>query len=310
MSNVISSTWDFKKIFTQRLPFLTMLYASNRWKEPEKVWTELYTIKTSNRIREDTLQTSGFGLFGSMAENEKVTYDKTVQGPSKSFIHTMYGRGFKMSALQILFDIDGHVKKFVPLLNRAMRISIQQTAMDLWNNAFTTTLTADGLSLCNNSHTTLRSGLTYDNLTTTALSNDGYETACVMLASMKDPDGNPLSLSADTLLTCPTLGPLGWKLHKSPVVADARTIAGGNVAHSDPSYTRDNLNKVLISPFLTSTTTYFVLAPKADREIIWYWAMKPRPSHAIDFDSETAKSKIMYACSLGANDGRGVVGKA
>ena len=294
---------DFPKLFASRLPYIDKLIGPDSWKEIDNQWMQYFNIRNSDRMREDFLEYAGFGLFRSIGEHEKVTYDQMIQGPSKSVLHTLFGLGFEIGYLVGKHDIDGIVAKNAPELGRSMRVSLQTLAAALWNGSFSTTLTADGQYLCDTDHTYIRGSGTWANapLVATALGHAALESAIVTFSRLKDPMQNPMTIQPQNLLIPPELAPMAHELLQSQLRHDTTTHA--------ESYVHGKLTPH-VWPFLTSSTAWWVLAPQNQLQIYWYWSVKPETSHGLDFDTGAGKTKTLFACSTVAVDPRGVYGTA
>jgi hypothetical protein len=294
---------DFAKLYAERLAFMDHLIGPNRWPEVDSTWQQLFNIKSSTRMREEVLLHSGFGHFAEIGEGEKVTYDSLVQGPSQSFTHVLYGKGYQIGLLAARHDLDGLIAKNAPLLGQAQRNSVQQLAATWWDNTITTgtSTTADGLTVLNASHTYLRGGGTWSNLATAALGQSALESAFVSFAKLKDLNGDPqpLPTSGLRLLIPPDLEPTAFELLKSRLRSDTTDNA--------QSFTY-NKAQIISWPWLSSSTNWWVLSPKQYQEIYWFWNIRPETSHGFDFDTETAKSKILFACSYGCPHAKGIYG--
>jgi hypothetical protein len=293
---------DFRKLYADRLAYINTLIGPEDWPEIDQQWERYFNITTSSRMREEWLEYGGFGKFTSMGENDAVTYDQMVQGPSKSVTHTQYGRGYQVGWLASKDDLDGIISRNAPELGRSMRVSVQTTAADLWNNAFSTTLTADGQYLCDTDHTFLRGGSTWSNTPgSVALGHATLENALINFRKIKNFMGDPAPMIPSTLLIPPDLEPIAHELLQSRMRHDTTT-------HAD-SFLTGKLS-VESWPFLSSTTAWWVLSPKNQLKVYWMWRIKPETSHGYDFDREAAKTKTLYACSTVAVDARGVYGTA
>lgn len=292
---------DFPKLYAQRLAYIKKLIGVERWPEAERQWEGLFRIEPSSKMREEFLEYSGLGSFRELAENENVTYDNIIQGPKKVFTHLVYGLGYQIGWLAGEHDLDGIINKHAPALGRAMRNTIQVQAAAFWNGAFTVQKTADGLYYFDTGHTYVRGGGTWDNMPSvvTTLGHTALETAIVSFRTQKDLMGEPQPLPCTRLLIPPAYEPMAHELLVSGLRHDTTT-------HADSFLTK----KLTVEswPYLTITTMWAVLAPKEYTEIYWFWNVKPETTHGFDFDSGAAKTKTLYACSLGAVDPRGSYG--
>jgi hypothetical protein len=295
------STGDFAKLYEDRLPYLNTLIGVNRWSEVESQWMNLFKIESSKKIREEFLEWAGFGGFREVEENDAVTYDQIVQGPQKTFTHKLWGLGFQIGLLSRMFDLSGICKKHGPALGLAMRNSIQTQAFAFYNGAFGTYTCADAKYYIDTAHTYIRGGGTFDNMPSTGvtLSHSVLETALINFMNQKNFQGEYQPIQPKYLLIPPALVPTAHELLRSTMRSDTTTHANSWLT---------NQLEIIATPFLTTTTMWFILAPKGQREAYWFWALKPTTTHGFDFDTEAAKTKALYAFSGGFVDPRGAYG--
>jgi len=290
---------DFPRHYAARLPYINKLIGPERWKTPQFMFNQLFKFEPSKRIREEFPTYAGLGLHESMTEGAKVNYDKMVQGPYKSFTHVQYGLGFQIGFQSAKQDLDGFTKKYATHLRRSLDYSLETQGADILNGAFATYTTADGQYLCSDSHTYIRGGGTWDNKATAALGHTALEAALVSFMQLKDMQGQPQPLTPAEIWYPPALDPMVHELLKSRTRHDSTTDAS--------SYVYGKVSPKCW-PFITTSTYWFIMAPKADREIYWFWNSKPFVSHGFDFDTHTAKTKNLYVMSMGAVDPRGIYG--
>lgn len=291
---------DFPNHYRSRLPYINQLIGAEKWGETAEVWPQLFDIGTSTRMFEEFPMIGGFGLFPTMGENDAVTYDSIMQGAYKRFSHTLYGSGYQIGFMAAQHDLDGLIKRYAPAMARALKLSLQTIAADFWNGVFGTQLTADGQYVCDTDHTYIRGGGTWSNdAGATAIGHTALESALVAFKKMKDLNKQPQELQAQFLLIPPDLEPIVHELLRT----DTRVDSANNIK----SYISGKLT-VIVWPFLSSTTNWFILSPKESRTVKWLWNIKPRTSSGFDFDREAAKTKTLFACSVGAIDPRGIYG--
>ena len=293
------SRGDFRKLYADRLAYIDSMIGPDEWPEDDPaMWEQFYNIKTSNKMREEVLYWGGFGRFVEMGENDAVTYDQIVQGPSKSITHTLWGLGFQIGYLTQKHDLDGIVAKNAPALGLSMRQSIQAFAMELYNNLGTET-TADGVAVVATTHTFVRGSGTFSNRTTSNIGQAALEAGLVAFRRQKDLMGNPQPLPAESLLIPPDLEPISHELLQSRMRSDTTTHAESFV-----------YNKVTpkASPWIDSTTQWLIMGPRKQLKIVFYWNIRPETSHGYDFDREAVKTKALWAGSRTAIDPRGIYG--
>lgn len=139
------------------------------------------------------------------------------------------------------------------------RVTQDQYAFGLFRTAFTTTLTADGVSFINSAHPLIGGG-TVDNTVTGALSNTTLNTAIVKLREQKNQAGVVLGGVPTILLVPPALFQLAIQITQSALISDSGNNAI-NVWRSAYGIT------VYQSPYLGavaggSDTAWFLLTPQ------------------------------------------------
>lgn len=101
-------------------------------------------------------------LFNEVAEGEDYSFERPKQGASKTLTIKKWGLGFSVTEEMVddgKFEV---ISSFSKRLAKSGKESQEITAANIFNNAFSTTTTADGLALFHTAHT-LPSGLTFAN---------------------------------------------------------------------------------------------------------------------------------------------------
>lgn len=137
------------------------------------------------------------------------------------------------------------------------RLSQDDNSFALYRNAFTTTLTADGIALISASHVLLN-GATFSNLITGALSSTTINTAIISLAQQKNQAGVIKGQQPAVLLVPPALIQTALQQTQSALIADNANNAI-NVWRSTYGFV------VLSNPYLGaaaggSDTAWFMIA--------------------------------------------------
>ena len=139
------------------------------------------------------------------------------------------------------------------------RVTQDNSAFELFRNAFTTTLTADGVSFINSAHPLIGGG-TVSNVITGALSDTTLNTAIVALREQKNQRGVILGGVPSILLVPQRLWKYAMQLTESALVADNANNAI-NVYRSAYGF------RVYSSPYLGAAaggcdTAWFMLTPQ------------------------------------------------
>lgn len=143
------------------LPALEELFRHELELHP-KIREKLFSVK---RISGDIWQSSEMGdlqNFIEVPEGTDYTFVAPRQGASKTLKPKKYGLGFSISEEAVEDGKFDEIAAAVKMLAESAIDSQEVSAMDIFNNAFGSATTWDGLALCATAHT-LPSGLTFRN---------------------------------------------------------------------------------------------------------------------------------------------------
>lgn len=289
---------QFADLFFSRLPYLDEIIYEN-FDAPSLTYPLVFQVKNSSRMREQTTGVTGFDLFSTQADGDKVEYDALLQAHDKTFTHSKYGKGFQISEDTAEDDIDGVITDAAPALGRVAQVSIETVIWNVFNNGFTTEQSPDGVSVFNANHV-LRGGGTFNNLVSGDLSVANLESAINIFDDMRD-ERNVLIETAPSALVIPP--ELRWVAHEI-LRSELRSDTANNATNA---FNQIGM-RVIMSKYLTGATDWFVLMPKERMKFIVYWRRRPVTDHALDFDTGNMKTKMTYRFSVGVADWRGAVG--
>lgn len=291
---------QYTDLFESRLPYIDEILFEN-FDAPSLTYPMVFNVRDSVRAYEEITGITGFDQFTKKPEGTKVEYDKLLQAYDKRFTHETWGKGFQISFEAMTDDIDGAITNAAPALARVARNSIETELFDIYNNAFGTTTTPDGVALCSNSHV-LTGGGTADNLITGDLAQGTIEDALNLYADMKDERGQLVDMEGEIILTHPYQR---WILHEI-LQSQLRSDTANNASNA--------LNQLgiqtVFSKYLTDTDAWFLLSSPDKHRVIVYWRQEPFTDSTLDFDTRNMKTAMFYRLSSGAADWRGVVGSA
>lgn len=198
----------------------------------------------------------GSPLFSVVGETQSVP-QSTPKVANKYTVYIKdFAQGIEIS--KDLFDDNMHGvwAKTVADLALKARVTQDQNAFSVFNNGFTTALTADGSAIFS-THTLIGGG-TQANNATTALSVDSLNTGIVSLRTQKDQAGVVLGSVPSILLVPPALFKKAIEVTESALIADS---GNNNVNVYRSAYGIE----VMTSPYLSaaaggSDTAWFLLA--------------------------------------------------
>lgn len=169
----------------------------------------------------------GPGLFSKIGEVQSVPSYVAKVANKWTVTIADFAEGIEVS--KNLFDDDLHnewqsqVAEFAIMARRTQDFN----AFKIFRGAFSTTLTADGISLVNASHTLIGGGTTSNRITaasvgaaTSALTTSALNTGMILLAQMKSQSNVPLQCVGDTLLVPPALYVTGRQVAASALVPE------------------------------------------------------------------------------------------
>jgi hypothetical protein len=185
------------------------------------------TVGTSDIFIQDTADGAsviaevfkGSGLWEERGEEENVAGGTPKITNKITFIVTEFAKSIDIP--KVFFDDNRHgaYEKMVRDFALKARITQNNNGFGLYRNAFTTTLTADGVAFISASHVTI-SGETVSNLVTGALTESTLEDANTAIREMKSQDGVVIGSEAATLLVPTKLYPEACRIVKSALRAD------------------------------------------------------------------------------------------
>lgn len=198
------------------------------------------------------------GLFSIIGETQTVPLSTPKVTNKYTILIKDFAEGIEIS--KNLYDDNMHgvwaedVRQFALMA----RVTQDANAFALFRNAFTTTLTADGVSLINSAHVLIGGG-TVSNVVSGALTSTTFNNAIVKLREQKNQAGVILGGVPSILLVPPALFVLACQITESALVNDTGNNAI-NVFRSAYGVT------VYTSPYLGaaaggSDTAWFLMTP-------------------------------------------------
>lgn len=288
------------------LPVLEELFRSELEMHPSRR-EELFKVVKTDRDIWQSSELHDMPLFSTIPEGSDYSFDRPKAGANKTLTITKYGLGFSISEEAVADGKFDHISDAVRKMAKSARESQEIQAMNILNNAFGTTTTADGASLCNATHT-LPSGGTFRNQLSSAsdLSRTSLDT---MLSDFETQfvgdSGIIYKMMPRTLLVAP-----GSKRY-------AMELVGSDLK---PDTTDNNMNsikgdglKVVSSPHLTDTDAWFLLAAPADTglRIISRTGIETKAAGGdAGFVNDSILYKSRYREAIGATHAYGVFGTA
>lgn len=253
-------------------PSLTEHWEHGMQTVPDVV-SQLYDVQTSEQAFEEDQGVGGFGSFDKF--NGMMTYDGFNLLPKTVYRHEEFVKGFIIGRKE--YDDNN----FNLMTNRARALGIaagrtrQEHGVSLFNNAFTTFQTSDGVALCGNH------GANNVNVSNLPLNAANVSAARLVMQNFRDDRGKKLGINADLLIVPPDLEETGFEIIKSSGQVDT---ANNNRNFHEGRY------KMLVWNELSSATAWF-LADSVMMKLFLKWYDRVKPEFALESsDSNTLQA--------------------
>jgi hypothetical protein len=144
------------------LPVLEELFDSS-YKQYEMKRDILFKKESTDTSIWQYSEVHDMPLFSSVAEGADYTFDRPQQGYDKTVTMVKYGLGFSISEECVDDGKFNFIADAMKKMGKSARESQEQAAMNILNNGFSSTTTADGVALFSASHTTPSGDITIRN---------------------------------------------------------------------------------------------------------------------------------------------------
>ena len=122
------------------------------FKYHERQYEKFLNVESSDKAYEDAIHFAGLPPMPEKTENAPVGYFNLIQGGTKRYVNLTYAMGYRASWELTEDDLYGVIKKGPKAIVNSGFFTKEQTAANVLNLGFTTTITDDGVSLFNNQH--------------------------------------------------------------------------------------------------------------------------------------------------------------
>ena len=139
---------NFTDLFESRLAFLDSLYIQSKdLDETKAAWKKIFSIKKSDRAREQVTGVSGFDQVITVGEAEEVPTMNIAQLYDKTFIHTKYAGAFQVSEEMEDDDQDEVIASLAGAHARSFRFTKEVSLANVLNDGGGSETSADGSAI-------------------------------------------------------------------------------------------------------------------------------------------------------------------
>ena len=293
---------NFRNFFgVAALPALDEIFFDH-YEQAEDPRAKLFNMESTDRELVQKAGVTSLGLLNIVAEANQAPKDSFNQSYSKNYSVLKYAKAIGISDEMIQDDRFDMISKMVKSLARSSRETQQFTAMNIFNNAFGSETSWDGVSIISASHPT-EVGNQSNSLTSADLSYSSLAVAEQAFRSVQDGRGKQLLIKPRILLVSESDRQNAIEIVQSPYKANT---ANNNVN----ALGADGGLTVISSPYLTDSDAWFLLADPMDHglRIIDRQAMTTKMDE--DVLAGVMYYKAQYRQALGCDEWRGIFGNA
>lgn len=286
------------------LPVLEELFRVEMQQHPSRR-EQLFKVVSHDRDIWQSSEIHDLDLFNEVAEGGEYSFKRPKQGASKTLTIAKFGLGFSISEEMVddgKFDL---IADMTRKLARSAKESQEIQAMNVFNNGFSSELTADGVSVFNTAHPLPSGGSFRNRLSVDAdLSVTALDTALSDFETQMVGDSGIIYNMVPRALLCHS----SLKRYAHEVVgSDGKADTADN--NLNP-FKMDSL-QVISSPHLTDTDAWFILAAPVDTglRIISRTPIETKAAGPdVGFSTDSILYKSRYREKIGVTHGYGVFG--
>lgn len=273
----------------------------NAFAEIPLCYPSIFNVKSSDSAFEEDMQWAGSLLFVRTPENVEIPEDIFVPGFPKRYQADKYTKEIGFSHEMIR---DGKVPLWndrVADMGFSARQTLEVAHADFYNGAFTTSLTPDGLSLCNAAHPNFRQGTQSNIMAPVAtISVPAVRQMLTQFRRQFDHTGvRRIQVMPEWLIHPPEEE---WN-----VLEILKSAGRPDTANRADNVTR-NILKPFMWPYLTDDKNWFVQADKGRMKIKSYNRETFHTREREDEKTMINFVQAIFAFSFGASDYLGLIG--
>lgn len=286
------------------LPVLEELFQFEMEQHPSRR-EMLFKVVPHDRDIWQSSELHDLDLFAEIAEGSDYTFKRPKQGSAKTLSVVKFGLGFSISEEMVDDAKFDPIADMVRKLAKSAKESQEIQAMSVFNNGFSSELTADGVSVFNSAHP-LPSGSTFRNVLASAadLSTTSLDVALADFETQFVGDSGIIyNKKPRVLLVRPELKRYAMELIGSELKADTPN-------NNLNPFKQDGL-MVVTSPHLTDADAWFLLDVPAETglRIIQRNAIETKAGGGdVGYVSDSILYKARYREKIGVTHAYGVFG--
>jgi hypothetical protein len=281
-----------------------LAFWGDKYNQHEKLYPQLFDVKSSKQAYEETPELIGFGLAPEKTQTSSVSYDTWRQGPVTRFSHVPYALGFIVTHEEVKDNLySSVVSNRTASLARSMRTTREIVGANIYNRAFTAGFVGgDGIVLNASTHPT--DDGTQSNVLTVAanLSEQSIEDLAIQVANADDSRGLRINLRPQKLVI-----PTALEFNATRILKSALQNDTANNALNALSSQGTLPGGFTVNTYLTDTTAWW-MRTDAEHGMCWFDREETTFAQDGDFDTGNLKHKAYMRFVPGWSDWRGLYG--
>jgi hypothetical protein len=255
-------------------------------------WREYFKVENSQRQTEIAMNIVGFGDVPEKPEGDPYVTNLLRPGHEKRVTHTEFGMGFEVTKTALEDDRYDQLKKYAMWLVFSAEYVMGKRAANVFNNAFTTETSADGVAIFSTAHN-LAGGGTFANrpAADSALSWNSLRDSIILLDTDTKHDSGQLSANVEdlVLLVPPQLEMLADR------IVNSTGLPGTDANDRNSIKSRRNID-IKVNKLLTSSTAWFVFAKS--KEMHGFRSYERRPLDQEEPMTDARTKNRLYTISF------------
>ena len=277
----------------------------NNYDEYEPLFRGLFKKKTSDKAFEKEQGVVNLPLAGVKDQGSPIPMFDPMQGYQKEYVNVTYAIG--SSVTREMFEDDQYniINGIPAMLAESMTQTEEIIHHDIYNNGFSSQLSADGVSIFNTAHPLVGGG-TLSNMgqtgVTYALSQTTLEQACIFISRWTDDRGFKKKFQGIVLAV-----PNELMFTAEKILQTEYEVGTGN---NTINPVRGKM-KLTVSPYFTDTDSWFIITDITTRKGTGFVSYERR-AREINRDNEFLTQNLLFTTSkrfsCGCTDWRGAWG--
>lgn len=265
-------------------------------------YSQMLNVDSSGRAFEEDLVSTGLGIATTKPEGTNIALDRPAFRGKVRYTHATYALGYEITREAIEDDLYGAlVSKGSTNLAQSMHEAVEVVGASIFNNAFSTMLSYDGVPLISTAHPGV-GGLTQANRPSPDVdfSSTALQGALEVHMTRQTDRGTRVSLMPTDLWVAPQ----GWIPALEILKAEFRPNAvGGTMGDETPNIIASETGLTPHwNPYLTDADAWFLINKNHPMAGRFYWRRKP------ENDSEYDKRAQIWWYAISARFSAGTTG--